>query len=156
MNVLDPCCGSKMFWYDKNNSNVVYGDMRKERHTLCDGRKLVIEPDLMLDYCALPFDDGLFNLVIFDPPHLEKGGDNSWMVKKYGRLPEDWRTNIQKGFTECFRVLSNKGTLIFKWNETQITVREILELSDYLPLFGHRSGKASNTHWISFMKIGEL
>ncbi|EPQ1453339.1 SAM-dependent methyltransferase, partial [Acinetobacter baumannii] len=28
--ILDPCCGSKMMWFDRNNPNVVYGDIRKE------------------------------------------------------------------------------------------------------------------------------
>lgn len=44
------------------------------------------------------------------------------------------------------------GVLIFKWNETHIKVKEILALTDQRPLFGHISGKRSNTHWITFMK----
>lgn len=28
--ILDPSCGSKMFWFDKNNDNVVFGDVRKD------------------------------------------------------------------------------------------------------------------------------
>ena len=23
MKILDPCCGSKMFWFDRNNPNVI-------------------------------------------------------------------------------------------------------------------------------------
>ena len=60
-----------------------------------------------------------------------------------------------KGFAECFRVLRPNGTLIFKWNETDIKVSEVLALTDEKPVFGHRSGKASKTHWICFMKGGE-
>ena len=44
------------------------------------------------------------------------------------------------------------GVLIFKWSEVQIPLREILPLSPYPPLFGHRSGKNMNTHWLCFMK----
>ncbi|SSI88627.1 methyltransferase [Acinetobacter baumannii] len=150
--ILDPCCGSKMMWFDRQNPNVVYGDIRKEEHTLCDGRSLVIEPDVMMDFRDIPFKDGQFTLVVFDPPHLVKAGKQSWLAAKYGKLSEDWREDIRKGFAECFRVLSNGGVLIFKWNETQIKVSEVLALTDQKPLFGHISGKRSNTHWITFMK----
>ncbi|WP_198077553.1 TRM11 family methyltransferase [Acinetobacter calcoaceticus] len=150
--ILDPCCGSRMMWFDRNNPNVVYGDIRKEEYTLCDGRSLVIEPDVMMDFRNMPFKDGQFTLVVFDPPHLVKAGKQSWLAAKYGKLSEDWREDIRKGFAECFRVLANGGILIFKWNETQIKVSELLELTDQKPLFDHISGKRSNTHWITFMK----
>lgn len=74
------------------------------------------------------------------------------MAKKYGRLFPSWRDDIRQGFKECFRVLEPYGVLIFKWNETQIKVSEILKLTDQKPLFGHKSGKQANTHWIAFMK----
>lgn len=37
-------------------------------------------------------------------------------------------------------------------NETDIKVSEILKLTSETPIFGHPSGKRSNTHWICFMK----
>ncbi|MEX5287298.1 SAM-dependent methyltransferase [Acinetobacter towneri] len=150
--ILDPCCGSRMFWFDRNNPNVVFGDIRKEQLELCDGRSLVIEPDVMVDFRNMPFSDGQFTLVVFDPPHLIKAGKKSWLAAKYGKLSENWRDDIKKGFSECFRVLANGGVLIFKWNETQIKVSDILELTEQKPLFGHISGKRANTHWITFMK----
>lgn len=45
-----------------------------------------------------------------------------------------------------------RGILIFKWNEDQIKVSEILALTNEKPLFGHKSGKRMSTHWITFMK----
>lgn len=150
--VLDVCCGSKMFWFDKNNPLATYNDIRNESHTLCDGRSLEIEPDTQYDFRQLPYEDSKFNLVVFDPPHLKKLGQTSWMAKKYGVLNESWQDDIRKGFEECFRVLTDNGVLIFKWNETQIKTKEILELAPYPPLFGHVSGKRANTHWITFMK----
>ena len=42
--ILDPCCGSRMFWFDRNNPNVIFADNRKLEKTLCDGRTIVIEP----------------------------------------------------------------------------------------------------------------
>lgn len=35
--ILDPCCGSRSMWFDKFNTNTIYGDMRSEKHVLCDG-----------------------------------------------------------------------------------------------------------------------
>ena len=32
------------------------------------------------------------------------------------------------------------------------SVSEILALTDQQPLFGHKSGKRVNTHWMTFMK----
>lgn len=152
--ILDACCGSRMFWFDKQHPAALYGDKRSESHVLCDGRALDIKPDMLLDFTALPFDEGSFKVVVFDPPHLIKAGEKGWQFKKYGRLSGAWREDIRQGFSECFRVLSNDGLLIFKWNETQIRVSEILALTEAKPLFGHPSGKKGGTHWITFMKVG--
>ncbi|KPY02016.1 Methyltransferase [Pseudomonas amygdali pv. mori] len=150
--ILDPCCGSRMFWFDKANQQVLFGDIRDEEHLLCDGRVLKVEPNVIMDFRSLPFEDGTFKLVVFDPPHLTRAGVDSWMRAKYGVLTSDWRDDISKGFAECFRVLATDGVLIFKWAETQVLVSELLALTDQKPLFGHKSGKREKTHWITFMK----
>jgi ubiquinone/menaquinone biosynthesis C-methylase UbiE len=152
MNILDVCCGSKMFWFDKYDERVIFGDIRKENHILCDNRKLVISPDVLFDFTEIPFKDNQFSMVVFDPPHLIRVGKNSWMYKKYGELPTDWKDQLKAGFSECFRVLKCGGNLVFKWNEDQIKVSEILRLTDKKPLIGHKSGRNSKTHWISFYK----
>ena len=74
---------------------------------------------------------------------------------KYGVLRADWRDTLAKGFAECFRVLRPGGFLIFKWCEHDIKVSTILKLTDQKPIFGHKSGKRANTHWICFMKGGQ-
>ena len=150
--VLDVCCGSRMFWFNKKDERALFCDKRTESHILCDGRSLEISPDVECDFRNLPFDDESFNLVVFDPPHLIKAGQESWIVKKYGCLTDDWKQDLSLGFSECFRVLIDNGILVFKWNEDQIQVKEVLSLTDKKPLFGHRSGKRSGTHWICFMK----
>lgn len=152
--ILDACCGSRMFWFDRNHENVVFADQRNESHILCDGRALEINPDIQMDFRNMPFDDASFSLVVFDPPHLVRAGKQSWLALKYGKLNQEWREDIRKGFEECFRVLKPNGVLIFKWNETQIKVSEVLALTSEAPLFGHLSGKRANTHWITFMKSG--
>ena len=48
--ILDACCGSRMFWFDKENPDVVFADNRELETTLCDGRKLVIKPDVKMDF----------------------------------------------------------------------------------------------------------
>ena len=151
--ILDPCCGSRMFWFDKSNPLTIFGDIRELEDTLCDGRKLEIKPDINMDFRDIPFEDNKFKLVVFDPPHLKQVGKTSWMAKKYGKLGKDWEDDLRKGFSESFRVLENYGVLIFKWNEQQIKVSEILKLTNHQPLFGHKSGKLQKTHWLCFMKI---
>ncbi|GKX61284.1 class I SAM-dependent methyltransferase [Leminorella grimontii] len=151
--ILDMCCGSRMFWFNKQDERAVFSDIRKEHHTLCDGRQLDINPDVIADFRNLPFDDEQFSLVIFDPPHLSRCGPNGWQGKKYGVLnKKTWRDDLRAGFSEGFRVLRPHGTLIFKWNEVQIPLKEILALTDQKPAIGHLSGKRSDTHWISFLK----
>lgn len=151
--VLDATCGSKMMWFDKNHPNVIYGDIRNEKHILCDGRVLEVSPDIELDFTEMPFQDNIFRLVVFDPPHLNKLGDKSWMAKKYGKLLPGWETLIKKGFDECMRVLKPDGVLVFKWNENQIKVNQIIKLIEQRPLFGHPSGRHGQTIWMPFMKI---
>lgn len=150
--ILDPCCGSKMMWFDKSNPSVLFCDIRNESHTLCDGRELKIEPDLIQDYTDMSFGDESFYHVVFDPSHLISGGDKSWIILKYGRLPKEWQDTIKKGFSECWRVLKTNGTLNFKWNEDQILVSEIVKVIGLKPLYGHKSGKNSKTHWLTFFK----
>lgn len=150
--VLDPASGGRMMYFDKQDPHVLFGDIRDESWELCDGRRFDVHPDRLMDYRHLPFPDGSYRLVVFDPPHLERGGDKSYMVKKYGRLSADWREGLEQGFSECFRVLEIGGVLIFKWNETQIPVREILACTNRKPLFGNRQPKQTGTHWIVWVK----
>ncbi|MEQ6971121.1 class I SAM-dependent methyltransferase [Pectobacterium polaris] len=155
--ILDMCCGSRMFWHDKSDPRAVFIDNRAEQHTLCDGRKLVISPDIIADFRQLPFADDAFSVVVFDPPHLKRAGPEGWMRKKYGALNSlTWRDDLRAGFSEAFRVLRPNGVLIFKWNETQIPTRQILALTDERPIITQRTGKGDKTHWIIFVKGGAV
>ena len=151
--VLDVCCGARMFWFDKNNPNVDFCDNRAvERYEYYKNRYLEIKPDIICDFTALPFSNESYYLVVFDPPHLKHVGANSWLKAKYGSLNDNWPKMIHDGFCECMRVLKTKGTLIFKWSEVQIPLSKVLEAIPYKPLFGHKSGKSMNTHWLCFLK----
>ena len=151
--ILDATCGSRMMWFDKENPYVIFADKRAEKHTLCDGRALEIAPETMADFKNLPFADGTFKLVVFDPPHLVKLGQNSWLAKKYGALFPGWEVEIKAGFEECLRVLDTHGVLIFKWNETQIPIKHVVNVLGQKPLFGHPTGRNGKTIWCTFMKM---
>ncbi|HEX8106686.1 MAG TPA: SAM-dependent methyltransferase [Kofleriaceae bacterium] len=157
--VLDACCGSKMFWFDKADSRALFVDKRRETHPIdigtpgTKGRSpIVVDPDILADFAELPFPADSFSLVVFDPPHIERLHAKGLLTKKYGILSGDWRDMLRRGFAECFRVLKPEGTLIFKWAESDHPVSAILALTDEKPLFGHKSGKLGHTHWLVFMK----
>lgn len=155
--ILDACCGGKMFYFDHNDERVLFQDIRSFKDKdIYKGRTFSVEPDIIADFTSMPHPDNSFRMVVFDPPHLKYTSEKEtkgWQMEKYGWLPRGkWREVIQKGFAECFRVLEPGGFLIFKWNETDIKVSEILKLTPEKPIFGHISGKRANTHWICFMK----
>ena len=149
-----------MFWFDKSNPYVVFMDKRvMDKQTIWvskdskETREFEVKPDIVADFQNLPFPDNSFFHVVFDPPHLTRAGETSWLAKKYGILGKNWREVIAKGFSECMRVLKPNGTLVFKWNETDIKVSEIIKLCEQRPLYGHISGKGGKTHWLVFMKL---
>lgn len=151
--VLDACCGSRMFWFDKADPRALFVDKRRERLIDTTGKKpaeIVVDPDILADFTSLPFDDAIFSLVVFDPPHTFCG-PNGRTIKKYGTLPPGWRDMLRHGFAECFRVLCPMGTLVFKWNEHRVKLSTVLSLTPETPLFGQRVGN-TKTHWLVFHK----
>lgn len=156
--ILDACCGSRMFWFDKENPNVEFCDNRELSFQKAWGknkyvRHIEIHPTTKCDFTKLPFKDNTFYLVVLDPPHLKRAGDKAWLTLKYGKLDKKWPQMLHDGFQECMRVLKPNGTLIFKWSEVQIPLKDVLKAINAKPLFGNRSGKHMNTHWLCFMKL---
>ncbi len=160
--VLDACCGPRMFWFDKENPNTLFCDIRKEKREVdvgtpgTRGRKpKIVKPDLICDFRKMPFADNSFHHVVFDPPHVyrRKGrGKIGTVLFSYGILGESWEADLALGFSECFRVLKVNGTLIFKWHEAEISITKVLSLTPQKPLYGHKSGKKAQTHWVAFLK----
>ena len=151
--IIDPCCGGRMFYFDKKSPHVLYCDNRQINQIANDGRQFEVAPDVVCDFTKLPFSDKSFKHVVFDPPHTPYLGKNGQMALHYTTLPRDWQPLIRDGFAECWRVLDDYGTLIFKWSAKDISVKRVLEAIEHEPLYGHKSGKASNTHWMAFVKI---
>ncbi|KXT69348.1 putative methyltransferase [Streptococcus gordonii] len=148
--ILDACCGSKMFWFDKDEKHTTFMDIRREIFEI-HGKKVNVNPDVIGDFRNMPFEDNAFNLVVFDPPHLKWAGQNSIMKAQYGQLDKvTWAEDLKKGFEECMRVLKVGGTLVFKWSDCQINVKKLLEVIPYNPLFGQQRG---TTHWLIFIKF---
>lgn len=126
--ILDACCGSRIFWFDRENPDAVFADNRELETTLCDGRQLLVKPDVKMDFRNMPYADESFKVVVFDPPHLLHAGTTSWFANKYGILPTDWKPYLKAGFGECMRVLEKDGLLVFKWNEDQIAFSEVMKV----------------------------
>ena len=147
--ILDACCGSRMFYFDRENPEVIYAYNRELETTLCDGRTLLIKPDVKMDFREMPYHDNTFKVVVFDPPHLIHAGVGSWLASKYGILPPDWPEYLKQGFDERMRVLEPDGLLVFKWNEDQIKLSEVLKGFEKKPLLGDQRGK---TRWLVFIK----
>jgi len=158
--ILDPCCGGRVFWFDKHNPHVLYCDCRELEPTLLsNGATIEVKPDMIADVTALPFPDESFWHIVFDPPHALRAGENGWMSKKYGCLPGRWTNFIFDAFTELWRVLRTNGTLIFKWNDFNLPIAQVMaEIPQEIArckLYGHHSGKQAKTHWIAFVKLEE-
>ena len=148
--ILDVCCGSRMFHFDKQNDNVLFMDNRVEYEELESGHLINVNPEVVADFRNIPYPDNSFYHVVFDPPHLLRAGPKSWLAKKYGKLnPETWQEDIGKGFNECVRVLKQNGTLVFKWNEDQVSLKDVLATTELKPIYGNKRAK---THWLVFIK----
>ena len=157
--VLDACCGGRMMWFNKDDERCLYADQREAELKINHLPSQVgraskkVQPDQVHDFRNMPYEDESFYHVVFDPPHVRNISLKSVVGFSYGSLDkETWEEDLTKGFAECFRVLKKNGTLIFKWNEVDIPLKEVLKLTPEKPLYGHRSGKKANTHWVSFMK----
>ena len=74
--ILDACCGGKMFYFDKNDSRVLFQDIRCEETTLCDGRTFTVKPDVVGDFTSMDFPDNTFSMVVFDR-HTCVGGERT-------------------------------------------------------------------------------
>lgn len=86
-----------------------------------------VDPDVVGDFRAMPFDDASFDVVVFDPPHVTHGGarrtaarHNTSLVEAFGldRIPGPPASNISGLFTpflrEAHRVLRPDGVVLAK------------------------------------------
>lgn len=150
--ILDVTCGKRMMWRNKQHPNALYLDSRAE-----------VGPDYVADFRDLRFiPDKRFKFIIFDPPHIIQNSTRGNLVRDYGCLsPDTWDSDLKKGFAECWRVLEDGGTLIFKWSELcHKSLEDILKLFSVEPIITQVSrvktdsrNRKAYTYWCCFIKI---
>jgi len=94
--ILDPTYGNGTFWKGTKRK-VVGGD--------CDPTRA---KDIVLDFTALPFTDGQFPTVVFDPPfHPDVNSRESVRFKHMGSDEKQMQAQFRAGVAECWRVCSH-------------------------------------------------
>jgi len=153
--VIDVCCGGKMWWYNKTRNGVLFMDKREISPGSVKGENWSCQPDLIGDYRAIPFDDETFYKVVCDPPHKIKG-DSGIITTKYGFLGQNWQDDLSKMFNECWRILKPGGSLIIKWADVDVPPRKILDCffdwENRLDVSTHTKKGVNNTYFFSFYK----
>lgn len=164
--ILDACCGPKEMYRGLKKhfttDEIVYIDIRKGTFTIpyTEGKKIKVEPTVQADLKKLPFKDGAFTLILFDPPH---GGFtiDTWMGAKYGGLSaSDYKNMLIWANIEFTRTLVPGGVVLAKIQEYEdrefyITgffhnFRLILDIK--LRSRGTSKSKKLYTHWFVFAK----
>ena len=161
--ILDACCGGRMWWWDKEHPLAVYMDVREApRGSVGEvsGRpewnpSWSCEPDVLGSFTAMPFPDESFQLVVFDPPHVvrEKQPPEGINGLKYGALhPSTEQDDLRHGFAECWRVLAPGGTLVFKWAGSLDRVKPHFPATPIVGTRSLREGSGLGTRWFIFYK----
>ena len=144
MKILDMSAGNRAVWFDKSHRDCVYVDIRPS-----------VEPDIVADTRELPeaVGDG-FNLVVFDPPHVN-GGANGNISRDYGHhTTDEIRDIIKRSAKEAHRVTLPDALMAFKWNDHDQKLERVLGLmlEWWEPLFGHltstRAKHVCQTCWV--------
>ncbi len=108
MKILDMCCWGRMFWWNKRNPLVTFIDKRTFEWKACDGRNISVKPDIVMDFTNMDFPDNTFDLVVFDPPHLVKLWDKSWLAQKYWKLNKETRQSDLKNRFKTKMILNGR------------------------------------------------
>ena len=142
MKILDLSAGNRAIWWDKKYRDAVFVDIRPE-----------VNPTVVADSRALPADFGGFDLVVFDPPHVNFSA-GAVMSKTYGHhTTEEIRLLIARTGQEAHRVTRPDALMVLKWNDHDQKLERILALLDpfWEPLFGQkvafRTAHPSATTW---------
>ena len=110
--VLDPTFGLGRFWSANRPVELVGCDVNVERSPI----------GYSIDFRSLPWPDGDFDAVVFDPPYKLNGtpsqggpatSDADYGADTYTRW-QDRHAVILAGITECVRVLRTNGYLLVK------------------------------------------
>jgi len=153
--LLDVSAGNRHLWPNKNPPETVFLD--KERD-------LLIPPDVIASWRALPFRDNCFSCILFDPPNDPSWGSTSGHRDPKGRKARFWGnpasrrnlvSDIYHGQKEFARI---SPRLCLKWNETAITLEAILSLFDRwdekyrLEYLSRKKRGGSSTFWVTLIR----
>ena len=108
---LDATASLRKYWRKRATLGWVFIDVRAN-----------VKPDIHCSNEALPFHDGSFRQVFYDPPSVAQGRGQftgSSMAFRYGWWPRkrDFDRNLACVNDEFARVLAADGTVLFKWTE---------------------------------------
>ena len=110
-------------WLNKQDPAAVFLDQRRE-----------VKPEVVAVWQYLPFSDGVFPIVNWDPPHMvyRVEGKPSFLSEKFGLLErEAWQRDLKLAFAELMRVLAPGGVLLLKWNDNHISKNACGSFSNY-------------------------
>lgn len=142
--------GNRAIWLEKDCELATFIDIRPEAKAdvVCDSRSL---PGEIV---------GPFDLVVFDPPHVNFG-KNGHMAKRYGHFTtETIRDTIAQTAKEAHRVTRAEALMAFKWNDHDQKLDKVLAMMGdfWRPLFGqhlkNRGGAdaKSQSFWVMLLR----
>jgi len=154
--VLDATAGLRKLWIGRDASKVVFVDVRRD-----------VLPDVLASNEFLPFRDGVFERVEYDPPHVTgvKKYDAYWFTGfglRFGGWPSESRLlkNMYVVNTEFKRVLRPGGTLFVKWTDIpdQPGVNFLVKMfTNFLEVSREerisRSGSKNRVWFVTFKRI---
>jgi len=109
--ILDVTCNKRRMWKGIDIDNVVFSDI-----------DISVDPDIVSNFCELPFPDSKFSIIVFDPPHLPAAAGSikslKHFVKNYGLNNTVSGDNIDSIFVpflfEAKRILKDDGLIFAK------------------------------------------
>lgn len=146
MKIIDLTAGNRAIWFNKSHPDTVFVDRRELNETT-----------FTADSTDLPFGSNQFDLVVFDPPHLNCG-KNSNMSKVYGHHTTAEIKFLLAGVgKEAHRISRSNALMALKWNTHDIKLQKVFDLMpQWEPLFGYltKDGPRSQTYWCMLRRIG--
>jgi hypothetical protein len=144
MKILDLSAAARGGWFEKSPDGVLFLDIRES-----------VRPMVVGDSRNLPLATGAgFELVVFDPPHVNFG-KNANMARDYGHLTtEGIRDLIRASAAEAHRVAAANALMAFKWNTHDQQLKSVLALMTewWEPLFGQKTAmrlrRNRATYWV--------
>ncbi len=105
---LDKNLGDDLISMDVRSGEFWYHNKYDKKHD----RVTRVKPTVIADMQHIPFQDGLFSMILFDPPHADFS-PTSYFYKRYGSM-KDEQFNTLKINDEFLRVLKKDGILLAK------------------------------------------